>query len=102
MHQRLRLLFLDCLRSPMFCILLSAGSLGVGSLGGALLQRAIQTLFTVGPEQNSIDGGSLDLLRASSCFGDHRASLLLAAAHLSGLAANRQLVRSPLPPPPSP
>ncbi|XP_075901467.1 protein sel-1 homolog 3 isoform X2 [Nelusetta ayraudi] len=70
---------------------IGTGSLGVGSLGGALLQRAIQTLFTVGREQNSIDGGSLDLLRASSCFGDHRASLLLAAAHLSGLAANRQL-----------
>lgn len=82
----------------MFCIFLSSDTSVFRSPVEALFQQAIRTLSNVKQEQNSIDGMSLDLLRASSCVGDHRASLLLVLAHLSCLAANQQLVRSPFPP----
>lgn len=69
------------------------------NLGRVLFEQAVKTMFSADQRENKIDYKSVDLLRASSCFGNHKASLLLAAVHLSGLAheADQQLVQSPPP-----
>lgn len=67
------------------------------NLGRVLFEQAVKTMFTADQRENKIDYKTVDLLRVSSCFGNHKASLLLAAVHLSGLGheADQQLVQSP-------
>lgn len=61
-----------------------------------LFEHAVGTMFTVEQTQNKITPQSAALLQVSSCFGNHKASLLLAALHLSGLghSADQQQVES--------
>ncbi|XP_037624830.1 protein sel-1 homolog 3 [Sebastes umbrosus] len=60
-----------------------AGFLSLKDISTALFEEAVGTMFTA---RNKITFRSTALLKASSCFGNHKASLLLAAVHLSGLA----------------
>lgn len=60
------------------------GSLGMKHLRSILFEQAVATMFPV-DEKIKITSKSLTLLQASSCFGNYRASLLLATVHLSGL-----------------
>uniref|UniRef100_A0A8C7X5Q8 Protein sel-1 homolog 3 n=1 Tax=Oryzias sinensis TaxID=183150 RepID=A0A8C7X5Q8_9TELE len=62
-----------------------AGSLGLKQLGSVLFDLAVQIMLPVDEAQTNISSSSLAFLQISSCFGNHRASLLLAAAHMSGL-----------------
>ncbi|XP_078802801.1 protein sel-1 homolog 3 isoform X1 [Oryzias latipes] len=62
-----------------------AGSLGLKQLGSVLFDLAVQSMLPVDEAQTNISSSSLAFLQISSCFGNHRASLLLAAAHMSGL-----------------
>ncbi|KAM9358011.1 protein sel-1 homolog 3 [Symphorus nematophorus] len=68
------------------------GSLGMTDLRNTLFEQAVGTVFTVHQAENKITSKSTALLQISSCFGNHKASLLLAAFHLSGLghAADQQ------------
>nr|XP_046248204.1 protein sel-1 homolog 3 isoform X2 [Scatophagus argus] len=68
------------------------GSLGMKDLRSALFEQAVSTVFTVEQTESKITSKSIALLKASSCFGNHKASLLLATIYLSGLghAADRQ------------
>ncbi|XP_069006057.1 protein sel-1 homolog 3 [Embiotoca jacksoni] len=61
------------------------GSLGVKDLRRSLFELAVETIFPADEEQMKIKSESLALLQVSSCLGNHRASLLLATVHLSGL-----------------
>ncbi|XP_070688255.1 protein sel-1 homolog 3 [Pempheris klunzingeri] len=61
------------------------GSLGLKDLRMTLFKQAVGTIFTVDQTQNKIPSKSTALLQAASCFGNHKASLLLATLHLSGL-----------------
>ncbi|KAM6921995.1 protein sel-1 homolog 3 [Xenentodon cancila] len=61
------------------------GSLGMNQLRRALFDLAVSGVFPVDEAHMKISSKSVALLQISSCFGNHRASLLLAAAHLSGL-----------------
>uniref|UniRef100_A0A8C6P4Q3 Protein sel-1 homolog 3-like n=1 Tax=Nothobranchius furzeri TaxID=105023 RepID=A0A8C6P4Q3_NOTFU len=61
------------------------GHLGMNNLGGTLFHLAVSTLFQEHEAPMEMSATSLELLKASSCFGNHRASLLLAAIFLSGL-----------------
>lgn len=65
-------------------------------LGSILFEQAADVLFTVDHTQSKISSKSAALLQASSCFGNHKASLLLAAIHLSALGPvlNQQQVQS--------
>lgn len=62
---------------------ISAGPSGMRLLGNTLFHQAVSTMLPLDKEQ--ILTKSLDLLKASSCLGNHRASLLLATIFLSGL-----------------
>ncbi|KAG7228882.1 hypothetical protein INR49_008660 [Caranx melampygus] len=61
------------------------GTLGMKELGSVLFQEAVTTLFPVDNLQMNITSRSRFSLQVSSCFGNHRASLLLASIHLGGL-----------------
>ncbi|XP_034561447.1 protein sel-1 homolog 3 [Notolabrus celidotus] len=61
------------------------GSLSMKKLGRALFERSVKEVFMKNQTNNSISFNSTSLLREASCFGNHRASLLLATIHLSGL-----------------
>lgn len=54
-------------------------------LGSTLFEQAVGSMFTVDQAQSKITFKSMALLQVSSCFGNHKASLLLATIHLSGL-----------------
>ncbi|XP_036067296.1 protein sel-1 homolog 3 isoform X2 [Oryzias melastigma] len=62
-----------------------SGSLGLKQLGSVLFDLAVQSMLPVDEAQTNISSSSLAFLQVSSCFGNHRASLLLAATHMSGL-----------------
>ncbi|XP_030583534.1 protein sel-1 homolog 3 [Archocentrus centrarchus] len=64
---------------------IGTGFLGLKHLRSALFKEAVGTMLPVDKAQMKITSQSMALLRASSCFGNHRASLLLATIHLSGL-----------------
>ncbi|CAK6956152.1 protein sel-1 homolog 3%2C partial [Scomber scombrus] len=64
---------------------LRTGSLGMKKLGSALFEQAAGTVFTADQAQIKITSKLTSLLQVSSCFGNHKASLLLAMIHLSGL-----------------
>ncbi|XP_027884145.1 protein sel-1 homolog 3 isoform X2 [Xiphophorus couchianus] len=59
--------------------------LGVRRLGSVLFELTVGAVFLVEGKQMKIPSESMVLLQASSCFGNHRASLLLATIYLSGL-----------------
>ncbi|KAM4739983.1 protein sel-1 homolog 3 [Anableps anableps] len=59
--------------------------LGMKHLGSILFELTISSIFLVEEKQIKIPSKSMALLQASSCFGNHRASLLLATIYLSGL-----------------
>ncbi|KAM3620581.1 uncharacterized protein V6R79_025623 [Siganus canaliculatus] len=61
------------------------GSLAVKALGSALFEQAVSTMFITDQAESKVSSRSMALLQASSCFGSHKASLLLATVHLSGL-----------------
>ncbi|XP_061593913.1 protein sel-1 homolog 3-like isoform X2 [Cololabis saira] len=61
------------------------GSLDMKRLRLALFDLAVRGVFPADEAQMKISSKSVALLQVSSCLGNHRASLLLAAAHLSGL-----------------
>ncbi|XP_070817191.1 protein sel-1 homolog 3 [Chaetodon trifascialis] len=61
------------------------GSLGLKDLSRTLFEQAVSTIFTVDQAENKIISKSADLLQVASCFGNHKASLLLATLHLTGL-----------------
>ncbi|XP_060885719.1 protein sel-1 homolog 3 [Labrus mixtus] len=77
--------------SQLFHFLLSkqeeirTGALGMEHLGSALFEHAVNTVFMINQDHNKITFNSTSLLRESSCFGNHKASLLLASIYLSGL-----------------
>ncbi|XP_070765272.1 protein sel-1 homolog 3 [Enoplosus armatus] len=61
------------------------GSFGMKDLRSALFEQAVRAMFTLDQVQSEITSKSTALLQASSCFGNHKASLLLATIHISGL-----------------
>nr|XP_033477060.1 protein sel-1 homolog 3-like isoform X1 [Epinephelus lanceolatus] len=61
------------------------GSLAMKDLRNALFKQAVDTMLSVDQTQQKITFKSTALLPVASCFGNHKASLLLAAIHLSGL-----------------
>uniref|UniRef100_A0A3Q4AT08 Uncharacterized protein n=1 Tax=Mola mola TaxID=94237 RepID=A0A3Q4AT08_MOLML len=61
-------------------------SLGLKDLRTVLFQQAVNMMLAANQRGIKITSKSAALLEASSCFGSHKASLLLAALHLSGLA----------------
>uniref|UniRef100_A0A3B5AKH5 Uncharacterized protein n=1 Tax=Stegastes partitus TaxID=144197 RepID=A0A3B5AKH5_9TELE len=65
--------------------LFSVGSLAMKHLRKTLFEEAVGTMFPVDKSQMKITSKSVSLLKVSSCFGNHKASLLLATIHLSGL-----------------
>lgn len=64
---------------------LPTGTLTKKQLRHILFEEAVDTIFTVDQAENEIASRSRALLQASSCFGNHQASLFLATIHLSGL-----------------
>ncbi|XP_042368105.1 protein sel-1 homolog 3 [Plectropomus leopardus] len=60
------------------------GFLAKKDLRNALFEQEVGKIFTVDQAQTKITFRSTPLLRVSSCFGNHKASLLLATIHLSG------------------
>ncbi|XP_006790304.1 protein sel-1 homolog 3 [Neolamprologus brichardi] len=61
------------------------GSLNLKDLGSALFEETVGTMFSVDKAQMKITSQLMAALQESSCLGNHRASLLLATIHLSGL-----------------
>ncbi|CAJ1059924.1 protein sel-1 homolog 3 [Xyrichtys novacula] len=61
------------------------GFLGMKKLGAALFESSVKTVFAKNQTNNTITLNSTSLLKEASCLGNHRASLLLATIHLSGL-----------------
>ncbi|KAM9384072.1 protein sel-1 homolog 3 isoform 1-T1 [Pholidichthys leucotaenia] len=61
------------------------GSLHFKHLGATLFEQAVGAMFPVEKAQLKITSKSMAVLQESSCLGNHRASLLLATIHLSGL-----------------
>ncbi|XP_074523997.1 protein sel-1 homolog 3 [Halichoeres trimaculatus] len=61
------------------------GSLSMKNLRSVLFEHSQKTMFTRNQTNNTITFNSTSLLREASCLGNHRASLLLATIHLSGL-----------------
>lgn len=61
------------------------GSFSMKHLRSTLFEEAVGTMFPVDTSQMKITSKSVSLLKVSSCFGNHKASLLLATIHLSGL-----------------
>ncbi|XP_028260580.1 protein sel-1 homolog 3 [Parambassis ranga] len=64
------------------------GSVNIKHLRTILFELAVGPLFPVDKAQMKITYKSMSFLQASSCFGNHRASLLLATIHLSGLGGS--------------
>ncbi|XP_056893155.1 protein sel-1 homolog 3 isoform X1 [Takifugu flavidus] len=64
---------------------IKAGTLTKKQLRHILFEEAVDAIFTADQAENKISSRSRALLQASSCFGNHQASLLLATIHLSGL-----------------
>ncbi|XP_040897218.1 protein sel-1 homolog 3 isoform X2 [Toxotes jaculatrix] len=64
---------------------LRTGSLGMEDLRTPLFKEAVDTVFPVDQMQIKITSKSMSLLQVCSCFGNHKASLLLASIHLGGL-----------------
>lgn len=62
-----------------------AGALRKKELRQILFEQAVDTIFTVDQVENKTSSRSRALLQASSCLGNHQASLFLATIHLSGL-----------------
>ena len=71
-------------RHSPFCHV-PAGALRKKELRQILFEQAVDTIFTVDQVENKISSRSKALLQASSCLGNHQASLFLAIIHLSGL-----------------
>ncbi|XP_044054603.1 protein sel-1 homolog 3 isoform X2 [Siniperca chuatsi] len=61
------------------------GSFGMKDLRSTLFEQAVGAMFTMDQAQKKITSKSMALLQVSSCFGNHKASLLLATIHISGL-----------------
>ncbi|XP_047442199.1 protein sel-1 homolog 3 isoform X2 [Mugil cephalus] len=61
------------------------GSWGTKLLQTTLFDQAVGTVLPVDKAQMEVTSESMTLLQVCSCFGNHRASLLLATIHLSGL-----------------
>nr|XP_043900763.1 protein sel-1 homolog 3 [Solea senegalensis] len=59
--------------------------LRTGSLRTTLFQEALDSMFSADQTQMNVTTRSASLLQAASCFGNHRATLLLASVHLAGL-----------------
>lgn len=74
----------------------SEGSLNLKDLESALFEETVGTMFPVDKAQMKITSQSMAGLQESSCLGNHRASLLLATIHLSGLghSVNHEQVQS--------
>ncbi|WP_237581259.1 hypothetical protein, partial [Salmonella sp. gx-f7] len=51
----------------------------------AFFKQSVETMLSVDDTQQKITFKSTALLPVASCFGNHKASLLLSAIHLSGL-----------------
>ncbi|XP_071343140.1 protein sel-1 homolog 3 [Trachinotus anak] len=64
---------------------LRAGSLGLKDLRTILFQEAVGAMFPADQTQIKVTSKSMSLLQVSSCFGNHKASLLLASIYLAGL-----------------
>lgn len=64
---------------------IQTGTLSMKNLGEALFEHSLKTMFNTNQERNEMICNSTSLLQESSCFGNHKASLLLATIHLSGL-----------------
>ncbi|KAM7388614.1 hypothetical protein PAMP_024779 [Pampus punctatissimus] len=66
---------------------INAGSLGssLKKLSSALFEQTAGKVFAVDQAQIKITSKLTSLLQTASCFGNHKASLLLATIHLSGL-----------------
>lgn len=75
---------------------LSIGYLSRENLGRVLFEEGIGAMFREDQVKMNIPAESTALLQISSCFGDHKASLLLATIHLSGLgrSVDQQQVQS--------
>ncbi|XP_035504340.2 protein sel-1 homolog 3 isoform X1 [Scophthalmus maximus] len=58
---------------------------GMKDLRTTLFEEAAGAMFTADQTRIQITSKSVSLLQASSCFGDHKASLLLASVHFAGL-----------------
>lgn len=71
-------------RHSPFCHV-PAGALRKKALRQILFEQAVDTIFAVDQVETKISSRSMALLQASSCFGNHQASLILATIHLSGL-----------------
>ncbi|CAG5862185.1 unnamed protein product [Menidia menidia] len=74
-------------------LLRSEAEIGTGSfatlhLRKTLFDLAVGEIFPAVEAEKEITLQSMALLKAASCFGNHRASLLLAATHLSGLGGS--------------
>ncbi|XP_017278998.1 protein sel-1 homolog 3 [Kryptolebias marmoratus] len=65
--------------------IIRTGPMGMRLLGNTLFDLTVSTMFPADEALMEIPTKSLALLKASSCFGNHRASLLLATIFLSGL-----------------
>ncbi|XP_056132793.1 protein sel-1 homolog 3 [Lampris incognitus] len=61
------------------------GSNALRHLGRRLFEHAVGGMVRMVSKQIRLTSTDIDLLRVSSCFGNHQASLLLAAIHLAGL-----------------
>ncbi|KAI3368340.1 hypothetical protein L3Q82_008046 [Scortum barcoo] len=61
------------------------GSLEMTDLRSILFEQAVGEMFTVDQPRSKITSKSTALLQVASCFGNHKASLLLATLHFSGL-----------------
>ncbi|XP_067453772.1 protein sel-1 homolog 3 [Thunnus thynnus] len=64
---------------------LRTGSLDMKKLGSVLFEQAAGTVLAMDQAQIKVTSKLTSLLQVSSCFGNHKASLLLATIHLSGL-----------------
>lgn len=62
-----------------------AGTWRKAELGKILFERAVDDVLAEGQVEKQLPSRSKALLQASSCFGNHQASLLLATILLSGL-----------------
>ncbi|MEQ2181845.1 hypothetical protein GOODEAATRI_015802, partial [Goodea atripinnis] len=65
--------------------IIQKGHLGMKHLGSILFELSVSSFFLFEEKPIKISSKSMTLLQASSCFGNHRASLLLATIYLSGL-----------------
>ncbi|KAJ0065297.1 hypothetical protein NL108_007031, partial [Boleophthalmus pectinirostris] len=64
---------------------ISKGNLSFKHLSSGLFDEGVGAMFTGDQVEINMTEKSRALLRSASCFGNHKASLLLASLHLSGL-----------------